>query len=299
MRPKTQAFLNRLEEHGCKVKQAPNGRWDVTCPVHKGGQEERPSLSVSEAPDKILLKCHRNCTHAQICEAIGWKVADLFENSRNGKHPQGEPWTVYPYTDESGKLLSQVLKRRLEGDKKKIVQRRPDPGAKDGWAWNLEGVRRVPYRVTDLLKTKPGDTIFIPEGEPDADSLWTLGLPATTNAMGAGEWRAEHTAWLKQHAPEHRFIILRDEDPPGHRHAEEVLRQLLDAGLDARPLVLPGLEFRPDHGPDVTDWLKKGGTKAELLALALAAETPTNYEKNEISPSRSLGSYEKKRRKGT
>ena len=50
----------------------------------------------------------------------------------------------YPYTDEGGKLLYQVI--RLEP--KDFRQRRPDGNG--GWIWSLGGIRRVLYRLPQL-----------------------------------------------------------------------------------------------------------------------------------------------------
>src|SRR5207245_189444 len=59
---------------------------------------------------------------------------------------------VYDYTDERGKLLFQVLRSA----DKHFSQRRPDPAAKSGWAWNLKDVRRVPYRLPKILAAARG-----------------------------------------------------------------------------------------------------------------------------------------------
>jgi len=53
---------------------------------------------------------------------------------------------TYDYKDESGKLLYQAVRY----EPKDFRQRRPD--GKGGWIWNLEGVRRVLYRLEELLR---------------------------------------------------------------------------------------------------------------------------------------------------
>jgi hypothetical protein len=55
--------------------------------------------------------------------------------------------------------------------------RRPLPGG--GWAWNLAGVERVLYRLPETLAAIAGGaTVFVVEGEKDADRLALLGLAA-------------------------------------------------------------------------------------------------------------------------
>jgi len=108
--------------------------------------------------------------------------------------------------------------------------------------------------------------VFIVEGEKDADRLWGLELPATTNAGGAGKWRDAHTAQLVE-AGVKAVVILPDYDEPGRRHVETVARSCHAAGLRVRVLALPGL---PEKG-DVSDWLDAGHKRPELLALVEAA----------------------------
>src|SRR5439155_3649659 len=138
-----------------------------------------------------------------------------------------------------------LLSQNVRFEPKDFLQRRPD--GRGGWAWNLDGVRRVPYRLPELAEQA---RVFIAEGEKDCDALWALSLAATTNAAGAGKWRDEHTAALVAAAiPE--VIVLPDNDAPGEKHARAVAASCLAAGLRVKILPLPGL---PATG-DVSDWL--------------------------------------------
>jgi hypothetical protein len=73
---------------------------------------------------------------------------------------------TYDYRDEKGVLLFQVCRF----DPKDFRPRRPDGKL------TLEGVRRVLYRLPDVLKAvAEGATIYLVEGEKDADNLHRLG----------------------------------------------------------------------------------------------------------------------------
>ena len=65
------------------------------------------------------------------------------------------------------------------------------PTSSGGWAWNVKGVRRVLYRLPELL-ARPDETVYVVEGEKDADRLASLGLLATTNSGGAGKWQDQY-----------------------------------------------------------------------------------------------------------
>jgi hypothetical protein len=86
---------------------------------------------------------------------------------------------TYDYTDADGTLLYQVTRH----DPKDFRQRRPD--GNDGWIDNLDGVRRVLYRLPYLARF-PDVPVFICEGEKDADRLASLGYCTTT--VSAGDW---------------------------------------------------------------------------------------------------------------
>ena len=112
-------------------------------------------------------------------------MADLFVES-----PTATPKIVatYPYVDENGALLFEVVRYEPKG----FSQRRPDGNG--GWLWNLDGVRRVPYNLPEVIKAR---TILICEGEKDCLTARASGLVATTNAGGAGKWRTEYADWLR------------------------------------------------------------------------------------------------------
>ncbi len=185
--------------------------------------------------------------------------------------PQSAPTVVatYDYCDEAGALVFQVLRY----EPKTFRQRRPEGS---GWSWSVKGVRVLPYRLPALL-ADPAATVFLVEGEKDADRLAALGLVATCNAGGAGKWKKEHS----EHLRARRVVVLPDNDEAGEKHAQQVERSLRGIAAEVRTLVLPGL---PDKG-DVSDWLDAGGTLEELLALAStdAATSATQQAEDEAS----------------
>ena len=72
---------------------------------------------------------------------------------------------------------------------KRFFQRRPN-GAEDSFINNMVGVEPLPYRLPELIKNRDS-TVFVCEGEKDADNVVDLGLVATCNHGGAGKWRPE------------------------------------------------------------------------------------------------------------
>lgn len=174
----------------------------------------------------------------------------------------------YNYVDENGVLLSQVVRF----DPKDFRQRCP---AGNGWSWSVKGIRKVPYRLPDLL-TAPDATIYVVEGEKDVDRLMSMGLLATCNAGGAGKWSAELSGFFR----DRRVVILPDNDEPGRKHAVKVSAALGTVGARVRVIHLPGL---PEKG-DVSDWLGAGGTVEQLQALIKLPEVAADDDTPLVDP---------------
>ena len=166
---------------------------------------------------------------------------------------------VYPYTDESGALLFQVVRYEPKG----FRQRRRD--GHGNWIWNLHDTRRVPYQLPNLIKAvASGQTIYIPEGEKDVESLRAIGLAATTNPGGTNKWRDEYSGYL--HGAD--VVVLPDNHAGGREHAEQIVTSLRSIAKRVRILDI-GKHWAecPDKG-DISDWLAGGGTAEKLRAIA-------------------------------
>jgi hypothetical protein len=242
--------------------------WSAFCPAHD--DQHKRSLSVGIGADgQTLLKCFASCPPERIVAAVHLTMADLAPPGPNGRGGTGRRIVAtYDYRDETGALLYQVV--RFEP---KDFRPRWPTGA-GGWSWGLGDVRRVCYRLPDLVEH---ERVFWCEGEKDVETLWALGLPATTSPSGAKSFRAEYADQVKA-AAVREVVVLPDQDAAGQEYAATVATACQTAGLTVRVLALPGL---PDKG-DVTDWLAAGHTAAELVALAEAAplySTPTSTEK--------------------
>src|SRR5215510_16533269 len=205
-------FIGRLEG----AKKTGTG-WTARCPGH---DDQKASLSISEGKDhRILLHCHAGCTAESILAAMGLKFADLFVNGAPNGSGGLNIVAEYPYEDENGKLLYQVV--RL--DPKDFLQRKPDRSSLEGWTWNVRGVRLVLFHLPQLLvAVKHARPIYIVEGEKDALAMERAGFPATCNSGGAGKWRDSYNEALRGADA----IIIADKDEHGRKHAQHVAHSL-------------------------------------------------------------------------
>ena len=178
------------------------------------------------------------------------------------EHAPGEPAIdprnarahVYKYRDQEGKVVFEVVRTK---NPKGFYQRRPGPNGKP--INGLGGVTPVLYNLPVLKTADPSVTIWVCEGEKDADRLGSYDLVATTNPMGAGKWRNEYAEALRGRP----IAILPDNDEAGRKHAREVAQSLQGKAISIKVVELPGL---PEKG-DVSDWLDAGGTVGRLLEL--------------------------------
>jgi hypothetical protein len=239
------------------ARRLADGKAAARCPAH---DDSTASLSISLGTDgRTVMHCHAGCDTAEVLSAVGLTARDLFAAERPVSASAGKR-TCYDYLDESGRLLYQAV-RIATADGKTFRQRRPD--GKGGWAWNLQGVRRVLYHLPELLAASPERIIYIAEGEKDVDNLRAVGELATTNPQGAGKWHKDYSEFLRGR----RVVVLPDNDPPGAAHGAQVAQSLHGVAASVKVVLLPGL---PRKG-DVSDWFAAGHTVEELRAIVEAA----------------------------
>ena len=221
-------------------------RYMAACPAHA---DANPSLSVRDRAPWTNLKCFAGCTTDEVLGALNLQRRDLHHDT-----PSRRAVAQYAYRDENGHLLYQEIRY----EPKDFRPRRVDD--RGGVVWDLDGARRVLYRLPELLNQR---WVAVVEGEKDADGLASFDIAATTNAMGAGSWSDEYTAQLVA-AGVKLAVVVPDNDTTGEDHAAAVARSCLAAGLKAKIVRLPDL---PEKG-DVSDWLNAGHTAEEFIAVA-------------------------------
>jgi hypothetical protein len=94
--------------------------------------------------------------------------------------------TFYDYRDADGNVAYRV-ERRGKGSVPPFLQHGPDGnGGFHSARGCMQGVKRLPYLLPEMLASDPAQIVFVVEGEKDVDRLTRDGLIATTNSGGAG-----------------------------------------------------------------------------------------------------------------
>jgi hypothetical protein len=198
------------------------------------------------------------------------------EISGNGSARRGDgardwyPVKAWPYHDENGVELFRVV--RLENGEIKAdgkpekTYRQERPNGNGGYIGNVKGVRKVPYRLPQLIAAiAVGQTIYIPGGEKCCDALAGLGLTATCNPGGEGAKKCLDE--LAPHFTGADVVVLSDNDETGRKFGKLVASKLAGVAKRIRVLALPGLLQKGD----IFEWLAAGGTREGLLQLVEAA----------------------------
>lgn len=271
--------LNRLQ----RVQRKGGNKWQASCPcssAHSHDDKNR-SLSVSydDASGKILLYCHTGCSIDNICAALGLSTNELSADNEAGKRASFIKWYAEannlrfvaeysycygPYRDGLAKL------RFVDAEGVKTFRWiKADPAQKSGYKMSHDG---CPNRLY-FCGSYNADTVFIVEGEKDADTLHNLtGYTAASAENGATKGEAKRK-WLDEYTRQlegKKVYILRDNDDAGKRFAEIEAQQL--AGHAAQVYSLDLLEAWPacPEKGDISDMAAALGadeTKSRLQGL--------------------------------
>lgn len=282
-----------------------NGEYLCRCPAH---DDRQASLCVGTGEGgRILVKCQAGCDTRDVVKAMGLKMSDLYADGKPAgkpsrpatakpapgpeppegpvpppakgaakQKPLGKLVKAYPYTDEQGQVLFEVCRFEAEENGHRVKtfrQRHKDPGnpaaKQGGYVWNINGVRSVIYRLPEVLAAiQAGKTIYLVEGEKDADTLAAAGFAATTNPggaskSGASKWLPEHTRLLTGA----HVVILPDNDAAGINDRKQVATQLGAVCKSVKLLDLrKACPTLPIKG-DITDMLEIMGKVEGLKAL--------------------------------
>ena len=214
----------------------------------------------------------------------GGREGDPFDDSELRRRYQR---TCYNYELPDRTLLYQqcrydplesALQRHVDAPKKKFLPRRPIDPARFDRAHDIgdcvigAGDRLVIYNWPAIVKAGPGATVFVTEGEKNADDLIKSGLVATT--VISHKWTDECVAALTGY----NLIILEDNDEHGRTLAAKS-REVL-APVSKSTMIVPyshlWKHLTPDQrgGPgepplteDISDWLSRGGDPQGLTAI--------------------------------
>lgn len=236
----TGRIVDRLTQLDLHVKQAGRDRWVSRCPAH---EDKVASLSIRRGRGQALLFCFAGCQTQDIVRALNLRMEDLFDD------PKG---VEYRYQHE-GRVVRVVSRNAL----KRFVQQ----------VFDKEHVTLYePDGVDVASAVRDGVTVWLPEGEKDADTLASVGAVAVSSPMGAGNWgKADYSPLYGAK----ECVIVADRDDAGERRAGG-LSEMLRKHVGHVRIV------QAKFGKDATDHLTAGGTLDDFVPFEF--QTPDDPE---------------------
>ena len=141
--------------------------------------------------------------------------------------------------------------------------------------------RVFPYRYQQCVDAmQQGQNVFWVEGEPCADALWNIGIPATTTLGGSKNYRSEYYQGLFP-APTlitGTLVLCPDRDLQGLKYAEAIAADYPQA-VWCYPFPDSFLWHRlqDNGGADIADWIFEGAT-AEIILAAVGEKKQWNVQ---------------------
>ncbi|MBE9125607.1 MULTISPECIES: DUF3987 domain-containing protein [unclassified Coleofasciculus] len=179
------------------------------------------------------------------------------------------------YLSRSGQRLIQVC--RIDDGKGGKPKRWQEEWDGAGWQKEISVNRQdIPvYRYQEIQKAIAHEkTIWIVEGEPCADALWDLGIPATTNIGGSGKWRESDTQDI---AAAVKVVLCPDRDKPGLKHMQDIAAALPPekvAWCFPFPESLSWRNLPTSQGVDIADWILDFKLNKAAVLAAVSSELP-------------------------
>lgn len=280
----------------------PNGynSFMVTCPCHNDNTQ---SLCISEDNGKILLNCFAGCRAEDITRAIGLSMRDLFQSPPQGSKTPKPASIEYRYGDRLKKIR---FYKWTNGKWQKSFcwQHKDNNGS---WQKGRGGINPPLYNQEILSNTAADNTVYIVEGEKDADTMTDkVGLLAVSAPDGATKgskgkkWDSRFTPLFK----DLNVAIIPDNDEAGKNFASLVANELLTVAHSVKVLDLctewENLKEKgditdiyeseqPSGGKTIAQIVKhkiealKDRTKAFTEPLPQAENTDTKAPKNNVN----------------
>ncbi len=247
-----------------RLKARANGSgWTASCPAH---DDRRASLSIGQGEDgRVLLHCHAGCAAEAVLARLGLSARDLFPAAGGeGSDPRPAVRKIlrHQVKDAAGALVAVHVREDLADGTKRMWWERPD-GAR-----GLGGMHTptLPlYGSERLAKLRPDAGVLLVEGEKAAEAVWSMGLPAVGTVTGASGCPG---LVALEPLRGRRVIFWPDADKPGREHMDRLARALA-AGIALEVRLLTWGE--PSSGDDAADFVARGGTRDQLIALVKAA----------------------------
>jgi hypothetical protein len=228
-------LLDRLRDQGKNVR-ANGTKATAQCPAH---EDRNPSLRVTAITGSVLLHCHAGCHTDDVLASLNLTKGDLYDEPSGAR---------YDYLDIQG-LVRRTVHRSPEKQFRQSGDTQSQP---------------ILYRLPEVVQAiRDHKTVYLVEGEKDADAIVSLGGVATTAPMGANNFNKVDIGPLGNA----HLIAIRDQDEGGEGWAQQVHNRLDGFAADIT-------WKRPAVGKDAADHIAAGYGLKDFVVVAADAPEP-------------------------
>lgn len=243
--------LHELSERFEGVAWRGKDSFQCRCPAH---DDQKASLTVSDGNKGLVLYCHAGCVTKDILQAVGLSFGDICpDRKKSGKKGYFDFKSIvaeYKYRNGT---------RKLRDANKEFIWQHKDP---DGsWKSGRNNAAHVLYAAGT-----PQQTVYVVEGEKDADNLSQLGLYCVSAEDGAGKeskWYDEYT----QELTGKDVVLIPDNDVAGRQFDKDIAVKIAHVTKSLKVVDLRKLWAELPNKGDISDMIVHYGTgrTADLL----------------------------------
>lgn len=239
--------------------------WSGRCPAH---DDKNPSLSWKDGENgrPVIVKCHTGqCPRSKILAALNMEDPPL-----KVPYPPKNAEVVYSYYNANGGYIAEKVRGYDSNGKRTTKWRRKND--KGGYVYGRPKGELYLYGLSNLANLRDGDTVYIAEGEKDAETLRKRGLVAVSGPDGAGHGKFPQDA-VKWFAKKN-VVIFQDNDAVGKEFAQEEAAALSKVAASVKLIDLQELwPDIPEHA-DISDYLQRFGDGMFQKVRTLIDNTP-------------------------
>lgn len=270
-----------LDMSGSKSANRRQNQAVYQCPAHEDG---RPSLSVTDKGDKVMLHCFAGCHTDDVVAALGLQLSDLFDGELDRFENAGQLVRSYLYERANGDPWFYVDRFYPKTFRQRLPDVEPVRSLSDREDWKRLGIRGRPpifYHAPAVMRAiqKGGAVIWWLDGEKDVETAERNGLVATC-PPGFAKWDPKYADALKG-AEKIIMVVDQDKEKPngtlgsGQSTAIVARQGFRSVGLKVE-VVAPAFgkdltdHFNADYGkddfvPEPSIYIRPRGMKADDL----------------------------------
>lgn len=262
--------LGNFKEYGDKVT--------CNCPVCGDNREK---FTITNLHDRFVMNCF-NCvgdggfSYENALWAVGLDTSALHPPKPKKDTKKQIEKRDHVYCNPDGTIFAKKTIRKYDDGSKAAYWSRYESGK---YISGLNHQTAPLYRIDEIMRDS-SSTIFVAEGEKDADTLLQMGFCATTFPNGGSQ-----TKWFEQYAEpfkDKKIFILTDNDETGEKYGRFVASHIIDLSESVK--IIPTTSYCPGAGKkaDITDAVDMMGAAAAKDALLKAIDSAEPVKKSDL-----------------